>query len=162
MGLTILSKCGKCTACCTLMPVKELRKPERTACAHQRTTGCSIYKKRPDECQKFKCHWLATAHTRPQYRPDQLGVMVVLFKLAKPYNWGYKVVEVTPGAYEKSIPGLRRWAQRSKWPRGGLVHAEIDGRLRLIGGRKKLVEWYNLNPDPEVDVDPQHLCLVME
>lgn len=162
MGLTILSKCGKCTACCTLMPVKELKKLERTKCTHQRLTGCGIYKQRPDECAKFKCHWLATQKGTPQYRPDMLGVMVVLFAIAKPYNWGYKIVEVTSGAYEGAIPGLIRWARKTKWPRGGLVHVEIDKRLRLVGGRKKLVEGYQQSPDPGVDVDPQHLCLVME
>jgi hypothetical protein len=35
--------CDGCTACCNLVGVAELGKPERCNCEHQIEQGCSVY-----------------------------------------------------------------------------------------------------------------------
>lgn len=84
LGLPVLSapadsdrSCGECTACCTLLRVVELRKPQRFACDHVCREGCRIYEERPLSCREFSCGWLrGETPTDPQWRPDRLGVMV--------------------------------------------------------------------------------------
>jgi len=69
--------CGPCTVCCTLQGVKEglsIPKPAGVQCPHVCKTGCSIYEKRPTECQEFACLWLQGLG-EVWDRPDLLGVM---------------------------------------------------------------------------------------
>lgn len=68
------SECGECTACCTVMSVKSLHKPENSTCQHVCKTGCGIYEKRPTECGTYECFWLKSASTK-LLRPDKLGVI---------------------------------------------------------------------------------------
>jgi hypothetical protein len=57
-------QCGKCSLCCYMLPVAELKKPEYKWCEHCRpgNGGCSIYNNRPAEvCGSFRCEWLRGA-----------------------------------------------------------------------------------------------------
>lgn len=72
--------CGSCTACCTVVPVRELGLKGWHRCPHVRTppasaVGCSIYPKRPLSCQLWSCGWLASDWP-DEYRPDRCGVIV--------------------------------------------------------------------------------------
>jgi hypothetical protein len=67
--------CGECRACCTVLGVKELDKPVYTACSHECSGGCSIYKDRPDECRTYKCLFYLNPFDK-RFRPDKIGVIV--------------------------------------------------------------------------------------
>lgn len=84
--------CGGCTACCEVMGVHSLDKPQFQPCRHQlyrigeppagRPGGCGIYADRPEECSTYKCLWRAGCmKPLPQTRPDRLGLT---FDLAPP------------------------------------------------------------------------------
>jgi len=63
-------RCGSCTLCCRLVPVKDkdLIKAANQRCQHQTSTGCGIYADRPFSCRMWSCQWLMGADL-PQ-RPD--------------------------------------------------------------------------------------------
>lgn len=66
-------RCGECTLCCTLLPVKALGKGANTRCAHQRGLGCNIYRKEgfPGECALWNCRWLINDDAGDLQRPDR-------------------------------------------------------------------------------------------
>jgi hypothetical protein len=67
-------KCGDCTLCCKLVPVKELDKPASTRCKHQRQfRGCLVYHsdEMPFSCSLWNCRWLVNNDTADLSRPDR-------------------------------------------------------------------------------------------
>lgn len=72
-------KCGECTLCCTLLPVKGLNKGASVRCRHQRSllhqagAGCAVYHKEgfPVECALWNCRWLMDDTTEKLQRPDR-------------------------------------------------------------------------------------------
>jgi hypothetical protein len=66
-------RCGECTLCCTLLPVKALGKSANTRCAHARGLGCNIYRKEgfPGECALWNCRWLINDDAGDLQRPDR-------------------------------------------------------------------------------------------
>src|SRR5207302_315497 len=72
--------CNGCTACCTEVAVKELGKPARCRCEHEKAGGCAIYGDHPMECRKYACAWVMGAlGADEKYRPDKC---VLLFSLS--------------------------------------------------------------------------------
>jgi hypothetical protein len=76
-----MSGCGACTLCCTVMKVAmDPPKPERTACANCKRTGCAIYADRPEPCRVFQCLWLWSQDKGDPMpaalRPDRCGVVI--------------------------------------------------------------------------------------
>ena len=74
-------RCGPCTACCIVLGIAELSKPEHTRCdflstarAGARGCGCLRYDDRPVECGAYRCAWLDGFGGRAD-RPDDLGVI---------------------------------------------------------------------------------------
>jgi hypothetical protein len=72
--------CGGCTACCSVVPVRELGTKAWQRCPHVRTppaahVGCSIYADRPGSCRLWICGWLG-ADWPDKLRPDRCGVIV--------------------------------------------------------------------------------------
>ncbi len=69
--------CGTCTACCTIVGVVELNKPNYTPCSHECKAGCAIYSTRPVSCRVWSCNWLYGREPGgdERRRPDQLGLM---------------------------------------------------------------------------------------
>lgn len=64
-------RCGQCTLCCKLTPVRELNKRAGERCRHQRMgKGCAIYATRPLPCRMWDCRWLNGDDTADQRRPD--------------------------------------------------------------------------------------------
>jgi hypothetical protein len=93
--------CGECTACCTLMAVPALRKPNRVACVHVRDQGCAIHAERPDDCRAFHCLWLRGAIAGGESaRPDALGVMFDQFTLREDQSTHTIAFELWPGALD--------------------------------------------------------------
>ena len=67
------NKCGECTECCFILKVDSLNKANCQECEHL-GNGCSIYDKRPKECQTMECMWL-TGNWADDLRPDKAGFM---------------------------------------------------------------------------------------
>lgn len=98
-------ECGRCSACCTLIGVGELGKPERTPCAHLAPggRGCGCYATRPESCRSYVCLWLA-GFGGSDDRPDRTGVM-------------FDVTQIREGQQQKLVAWeLRRGASRSARP----------------------------------------------
>lgn len=74
--------CGGCTACCEIVPVKEIGLKAYTRCQHARDAmhvkgpGCAIYAERPYSCRSWSCLWLKTPGLPPELRPDRCGIVV--------------------------------------------------------------------------------------
>lgn len=72
-------KCGDCTLCCKLLPVRELDKPANTRCQFQFSKGCRVYHKAPQfprSCAIWSCRWLVNADTAALRRPDRSGYVI--------------------------------------------------------------------------------------
>src|SRR5262245_19567113 len=74
-------QCGssgnRCTLCCKLLPVRELKKAAGQRCQHQRRDGCRVYGKAamPVSCKLWHCAWIAqkAGDTR---RPDRVHYVI--------------------------------------------------------------------------------------
>lgn len=81
--------CGSCTACCVLPRIGVESafpdgKPGYTPCDKLCTSGCSVYKNRPELCKDYICLWRAgIIDGDERRRPDQLGLMFTLDTNAK-------------------------------------------------------------------------------
>jgi hypothetical protein len=76
IAMDFIKHCGSCTACCRLLPVKELLKPALKKCQYQSTfKGCRIYETRPNSCRAWSCVWLLDS-SAPFRRPDRVGYVV--------------------------------------------------------------------------------------
>ena len=98
-------KCGKCTACCTVLGVPELEKKHQTPCVYEKTDscGCSIYDDRPATCKGFYCAWRLGLGTYDD-RPDKIGV-VFAYQLGTKFAKRLLVVdEVRPKACLEARP----------------------------------------------------------
>lgn len=95
-------ECGECQACCTALGIEQLTppKPMWYVCRHQCRTGCKIYGRHPDECQRYECAWLSGMFQGIiEYRPDKLGLIIDMRELdGIPFA---QVWEINPRAIEK-------------------------------------------------------------
>jgi hypothetical protein len=66
-------RCGDCQLCCKLLPMPELKKAAGQRCRYQRAgKGCTIYPRRPPQCQLWSCRWLVQPEdTADLLRPDR-------------------------------------------------------------------------------------------
>ncbi|MEI9891487.1 MAG: hypothetical protein WDN45_14070 [Caulobacteraceae bacterium] len=79
--------CGECTVCCTpLIDTPELKKAEGERCPNCTRAGCGVYETRPGICRTYNCGWKRIASMPPETRPDRLGVMFSLERVAAPRN----------------------------------------------------------------------------
>jgi hypothetical protein len=92
--------CGECTACCTILAVKELNKASFQPCPHE-CAGCAIYDSRPRSCRSWSCGWLlGRVPGDERRRPDKIGLIFNRETLAgKSYT---VAIEVWPGASRES------------------------------------------------------------
>jgi hypothetical protein len=86
-------ECGGCTACCTVMAVREFAKGMYRSCSHVGSQGCSIYEERPLSCRVWSCQWQLGEIDGD--RPDRSGVVVNLGFRSGPH---YEVFELWNGA----------------------------------------------------------------
>jgi hypothetical protein len=74
--------CGGCTACCQIVPVKELGLEQYQGCPHIHSVlhvggpGCGIYRSRPLSCRVWRCGWLQNEDWEDDLRPDRCGFIV--------------------------------------------------------------------------------------
>jgi hypothetical protein len=72
-------KCGECSLCCKLLPVREFKKPANKPCVFQRAgKGCTIHngKTYPRSCALWSCAWLVDAKAADLDRPDRSRYVV--------------------------------------------------------------------------------------
>jgi len=96
-------RCGDCTLCCTLVPIKSMRKPAGVKCQHQCHKGCRIYDRRPLDCQLWSCGWLLGMDTEDMRRPDRVGYVIDLLP---------EMIHITPrgGTASIAVPAMQVWA----------------------------------------------------
>jgi uncharacterized protein len=71
-----MSECGTCTLCCKLLGVESIHKSPGQWCEHCiKTSGCSIYDSRPQECRVFECYW-KLVDGPPELRPDKVHMVI--------------------------------------------------------------------------------------
>lgn len=74
--MKIENRCGGCTVCCDILPVKWLNKPKNTKCLHCIiNVGCNIQSTKEDECRDFDCSYVQSNKSNIQLRPDKCGIM---------------------------------------------------------------------------------------
>src|SRR5690348_6121196 len=94
-------ECGGCTACCTVLAVRELDKPMRWACDHVHCAGCRIYDTRPPSCREFHCRWLrGSVGADDALRPDRCGVMFDGFFSVTRNRLRFVAFELWDGAFD--------------------------------------------------------------
>lgn len=117
-------RCGGCTLCCRLLPVRSLNKAANERCTYQRTgRGCSVYRTKamPADCGLWTCRWLTDPSTRDLRRPDRSGYVVDVMpdfvtiqdENTKPFRIGAVQVWCDPRHPDAHRdPALRVWLAR--------------------------------------------------
>lgn len=144
--LYLTRDCGDCIACCTLMPVPQLKKPGGVACKHldkeREGGGCTVYESRPSNCRQWACIWRSGSNLlAPEDRPDKLGIMLDTMREVpgKPFVEAILVYETEPGGFQKAMTTIRKLAER----RAVVIMA--DPR-ELIGPKDKTDRFLRLIP----------------
>lgn len=71
-------QCDGCKFCCTVLGVRELKKPPHTRCVYATQTGCSIHNDPllfPATCRDFECGYLVS-DLPVEFRPDRCHIMI--------------------------------------------------------------------------------------
>jgi hypothetical protein len=129
-------KCGECGLCCKLLPVKSLGKPANTRCQFQRMSkGCTIYAKRPFDCQTWACRWLVDPATAGLPRPDRSHYVVDIMP-------DFITIDQHDGAGPVDIPVLQIWVDPA-YPDAHRTPAlrEYMQRMAVEEGMAALVRW---------------------
>ncbi len=103
--------CQSCTMCCGVLGIKEIAKPERTACPNCLTGGgCGIYDARPEVCREFYCGYLALPFVHERWFPAECGMMI--FPASEDRRLAIHVDPARPDAWkaEPFHSDLRQWA----------------------------------------------------
>lgn len=150
-GPALNRRCGPCTLCCTLVPVKELRKAANTKCTHQFSGGCRIYANRPISCQFWNCAWLTDETTLHLRRPDRSRYVIdtvpdTITAEEGGRRWQMQVAVVWidpahPDAHRD--PALRKWLEERNVPmlvRNGNRSATFVAPPALVAGHKDWLE----------------------
>ncbi|MEM7415905.1 MAG: hypothetical protein AAF389_10445 [Gemmatimonadota bacterium] len=94
--------CGSCSACCTVMSVREIGKEMYESCTHLCEAGCGIYAERPGSCRTFDCQWLRGAVEldgvdATELRPDACAV-IFHYQAESRFGEVFTACEIEPGA----------------------------------------------------------------
>lgn len=139
-------RCGSCTACCTVLGVVALAKPEHTPCVHARGHGgCGVYASRPAECSAYACAWLSGSVNLPaEDRPDRVGI---IFDAAPALDGGKAIVvarEVRVGAYLGSRASRILRAIEAQTV---VVRASLDGTRAMTGPASRVAALVRLSSE---------------
>jgi hypothetical protein len=105
--------CDGCTACCTVLRVKELGKPAHVPCAHLGGLGCAQYESRPVSCRNWSCLWAQGLISGDEHRPDRIGLVL-------------DVIVSSMGSY---VAAYEVWQGASAQPRAGQL---LDGVAQTL------------------------------
>ena len=120
-------RCGDCSLCCKLLPVRSVNKKANERCTHQRHTGCKVYanlSRVSGECSMWNCRWLVNDDMDNLSRPDRshyvVDVMPDFVEATTLEGEQFKIAVVQiwcdpkyPDAHED--PHLRAWLLRNKY-----------------------------------------------
>jgi len=110
-------KCGDCSLCCKLVPVKSIGKPGYTRCRFQRHKGCLIHDtpNYPGDCAVWACRWLLNAAGETS-RPDRTHIVIDIMP-------DYVTV-ILPNGEPQQIEAVQCWVD-PKYPE---AHEDKDFR----------------------------------
>jgi hypothetical protein len=142
--------CGRCTACCTHLPIPAGvvgpgTKPAGVACPHLSGGGCRIYALRPAVCVAFRCAWLADGGWPDAWRPDQSGLFCLRERLGNglPAAVAY---EIQPGALDhQTAAAILAELQRTT---AVVVAIDVHERRQRLVGRWRADEAHPVVPAP--------------
>jgi hypothetical protein len=93
-------RCGECSLCCKLLSVEALNKPAGRWCEHcLKSSGCSIYDRRPTQCERFHCGWLSNSNFGDEWYPRRSKMVV--FAAGYENRLGIHVDPASPGAWRR-------------------------------------------------------------
>jgi hypothetical protein len=124
--------CGRCSLCCKVYSIKELKKPAGRWCAHvARGLGCNIHANRPQECRQFFCSWLFDPNLGPKWKPE-----VSRFVLSTDSVYQALMVMVDPGMpmawkREPYYSVLKRFSEVF-FPINNKVLVNVSGHITVI------------------------------
>ncbi len=166
-------RCGECTLCCRLLPVRELGKGAGERCRHQRGLGCKVYhqlKTVSPSCAMWTCRWLVEDDTADLSRPDRSHYVIDV--MPDYVRW----VENETGR-SATVPTIQIWidpahpdAHRDPALRAYVERRAAEGMVALVrygSGTDddftliapQLAEdrqWHEVKHPPGVPVDPEH------
>lgn len=144
--------CDDCHACCSVLAIRDLKKPAGETCKHLDATkidACTIYADRPFDCKEYRCAWLHTpGFGDTWHRPDRLGVLFTPRDNkweVLPFAGLYTLIahETRPGAFEE--PGAKKFL---KHVAGRFIvlgfHGPLLDKCRAMGPADKLaatIDW---------------------
>ncbi len=134
--------CGSCALCCKLIGCIELNKPMGQWCPHcLKSSGCSIYDTRPNECRSFNCEWLTSANFGDEWQPIRSKMVICHMRESGTSKLVFHVDPGSPLSW-KNEPYYR---QLKRLARNGL---EYNGIVTINVGKRVFV----VLPDKDVDL----------
>lgn len=126
-----MQECGKCTACCIVLEIKETNSKANEICQHCNPgVGCKIYADRPQGCREFACMWLQMPHVHPDLRPDNCGIVFEKFS-------DDVIVGATSGAVAERVIGQIHAFNKEGFSVVVSNHATKKNTLFLAQGHNK-------------------------
>lgn len=137
-------RCGDCTLCCKLLPVRELGKVANQACKYQRSgKGCTVYHQpaQPFSCRVWSCMWLRNDDADDLWRPDRSHYVIDpspdYVNLVHHHDGAVRRIDVVqiwvdpkhPNAHRD--PALRAWIDRRAARLGHAAIVRFDSRRAL-------------------------------
>ena len=125
--------CGSCALCCKLIGCIELNKPMGQWCPHcLKSSGCSIYDTRPNECRSFNCEWLTSANFGDEWQPIRSKMVICHMRESGTSKLVFHVDPGSPLSW-KNEPYYR---QLKRLARNGL---EYNGIVTINVGKRVFV-----------------------
>lgn len=153
--VTTTRKCGSCSLCCKLLPVRELGKLGNQKCRHSRHReggACTIYHdadKLPESCRLWSCRWLLEPSLSLP-RPDRSHYVIDILP-----DW----VRVTEDDKVRQQPVLQIWCDPgfpNAW-RTPACRAFIERQARESG--MITIIRYSENPEDGLSVIPPSMTV---
>lgn len=158
-------KCGECTLCCKLLPVRELQKGANQRCKHQRGLGCNIYDKRPLSCRLWSCAWLEEPmRTAGLDRPDRthyvIDMMPDFIEIAES-GQRVDVLQIWCDPAHRDAhrdPALRAFLEHEFETRqilGMVRYNSVEAVLLIPPAASHTGEWFERHQEPQDEILPE-------
>jgi hypothetical protein len=164
-------RCGECTLCCKLLPVKELGKGAGERCRHQRGLGCKVYHQLrtvSPPCELWTCRWLTGNDTADLARPDRshyvIDVMPDYVRGENKQTGASFMVPVVQIWIDPNFPdahrdsALRAYVERrAAEGMAALVrYGNAEGFVLAAPALNEDGQWHEIKPPPGMPLDLEH------